>query len=74
MRYIYIALIVIFTAVVVLFKIQNIETVTVSLFSASLTLPVSVLILFVYILGMLTGSFVLTLLRSWFRGAAGSPR
>ena len=44
MRYVYIRLIVAFTALVVLFKFQNLETVTVSLFSASMTLSVSTLV------------------------------
>ena len=73
MRYLYIALIVICTAIVVLFKIQNLETVTVSLLSASMTLPVSVLVLLIYVLGMLTGGFALALLRGWVRGARRSP-
>ncbi len=45
MRYLYIGLIVAFTALVLLFKFQNLETATVSLFSASVTLPLSVLVL-----------------------------
>ena len=69
MRYVYMALIAIFAAVVVLFKIQNLETVTVTLFSASVTLPVSVLVLLIYVLGMLTGGFLLALLRTWVHGA-----
>ncbi|MBO9515817.1 MAG: LapA family protein [Variovorax sp.] len=64
-RYLYIALIVIVAGIVLLFKVQNLETVTVSLLSMSVTLPVSVLILVVYVLGMFTGGFVLGLLRSW---------
>ena len=64
-RYLYIALIVIFAGVVLLFKIQNMASVTVSLFSMSMTLPTSVLILLVYVLGMFTGGFVLGLLRTW---------
>jgi len=69
MRYVYMALIVIFAAVIVLFKIQNLKTVTVTLFSASFTLPVSVLVLLIYVLGMLTGGFLLALLRTWVHGA-----
>ena len=53
MRLLYFALIVAFTGIVALFKFQNLETVTVSLFAASFTLPVSVLVVFVYVLGML---------------------
>jgi len=69
MRYVYMALIALFVGVVVLFKVQNLETVTVSLFSASVTLPVSVLVLLIYVLGMLTGGFLLVLLRTWVKGA-----
>jgi len=69
MRYVYIALIVIFTALVLLFKFQNLETATVSLFSASMTLPVSVLVFGVYVLGMLTGGCLYALLKSWVRNA-----
>jgi uncharacterized integral membrane protein len=71
MRGVYIALIVVFTAVVLLFKIQNLDSATVTLFSMSMTLPVSVLVVGVYVLGMLTGSFLVSLLRSWMRGARG---
>lgn len=70
MRFVYIALIVAFTALVLLFKFQNLDMVTVSLFSASFSLPVSVLVLLIYLLGMFTGGFVLTLLRSWIHGAS----
>lgn len=69
MRYFYIGLIVAFTALVLLFKVQNLETVTVSLFSASMTLSVSTLVLLIYVLGMLTGGFLWTLLRGLFRRA-----
>jgi uncharacterized integral membrane protein len=64
-RYLYIALIVIFAGIVVLFKVQNMDSVTVSLFSMSVTLPTSVMVLLVYVLGMFTGGFVLGLLRTW---------
>jgi lipopolysaccharide assembly protein A len=69
MRYVYIALIVALSAIVVLFKFQNLESVTVSLFAASVTMPVSVLVLLIYLLGMFTGGFLLALVRSWVHGA-----
>lgn len=69
MRYVYIALIVAFTAVVLMFKVQNFQTVTVALFSLSATLPVSLLVIGVYVLGMFTGGFLLALLRGWIAGA-----
>jgi lipopolysaccharide assembly protein A len=69
-RYVYIALIVLFAGILVLFRFQNLEAVTVSLLSASITLPVSILVLLIYVLGMLTGGFVLALLRTWIHGAS----
>jgi uncharacterized integral membrane protein len=69
MKYVYIALIVLFTAVVLLFKFQNLDAVTLTLFRMSLTLPASLLVILVYVLGMLTGGFVVSLLRIWTRGA-----
>jgi uncharacterized integral membrane protein len=69
MRYVYMALIAILAVIIILFKFQNLESVTVSLFAASVTLPVSVLVLLIYVLGMLTGGFLLALLRSWIHGA-----
>jgi lipopolysaccharide assembly protein A len=69
MRYVYMALIAVFAGIIILFKFQNLEAVTVTLFSASVTLPVSVLVLLIYVLGMLTGGFLLALLRTWVHGA-----
>jgi lipopolysaccharide assembly protein A len=68
-KYVYIALIVALTALVLLFKLQNLQTVTVSLLSASFTMPVSVLLILIYVLGMLTGGFLFALVRTWIRGA-----
>lgn len=72
-RYVYMALIALVTILVLSFKFQNLEAVTVSLFAMSITLPASVLVLLVYVLGMLTGGFVLELLRSWTHGATRHP-
>lgn len=69
MRYAYMALIAALVAIVILFKVQNLESVTVSLFAASVTMPVSVLVLLIYLLGMFTGGFLLALVRSWVHGA-----
>lgn len=71
MKFVYILLIVVLTAVVVLFKFQNLQTATVSLFNASLTLPVSILVFGIYVLGMVTGGSLLALVRSWIAGARG---
>jgi uncharacterized integral membrane protein len=69
MRFVYIALIVVFTGIVALFKFQNLETVTLTLLTARFTVPVSAMVFLVYMLGMLTGASLLALLRTWFRRA-----
>jgi uncharacterized integral membrane protein len=73
MRYVYVALIVVFTAIVLLFTFQNLQLATVSLFSASITLPISILVLMTYVIGMLTGGFVLALLRAGVQRARSTP-
>jgi lipopolysaccharide assembly protein A len=70
MRYVYMVLIVAVTALVLVFKFQNLETVTLAFFSVRLTLPVSILVILIYVLGMLTGSMVTSVLRGWIRGAS----
>ena len=69
MRYVYMLLIVLAVGILLLFKVQNIAAVTVSFLGADFTMPVSFLIFVVYVLGMLTGSSVFGLLRSWTQGA-----
>jgi lipopolysaccharide assembly protein A len=73
MRYVYMGLIALFAAIVILFKVQNLESVTVSLFTVSVTLPVSMLVLLIYVLGMLTGGFLLAMVRTWVHGATRRP-
>lgn len=73
MRYLYMGLVVVFTAAVLLFNIQNMYVVTVSFLTFSVTLPVSLIVILTYLLGMATGGALLTLLRSWVRGARRRP-
>ena len=56
MRNVYISLIVALAALVLVFKVQNFQTATLSLFSASVTLPMSLLIIAIYVVGMLTAA------------------
>lgn len=69
MRYVYIGLVVVATAIVLLFKVQNLTAVTVTLLGMSATMPVFLLVIGIYLLGMLTGSSLLALLRGWVRKA-----
>ena len=69
MRYLYLALIILMTLVVVTFMVQNSGSATVSLLSSSATLPLSLLTLGTYFLGMLTGGMLIAFIRSLVRGA-----
>ena len=69
MRFVYIALVVLLTVAVLLFKFQNLTSVTLSFLAMNVTLPVSVLVIGVYVLGMVTGGALVSLVRGWVRGA-----
>ena len=69
MRYVYMVLIALMVGIVVLFKVQNLETVTVTLLSMNFSMPVSIMVLLIYALGMFTGGFLLQLVRTLIRGA-----
>jgi lipopolysaccharide assembly protein A len=70
MRYAYIALTILVTTLIFVFSFENLASVTVSFFSIRITMPLSLLILLVYVLGMFTGGFVVSLLRVLIQGAS----
>lgn len=72
MRYVYIALIVVLTALVLVFTLQNIGSVTIAFLTARVTLPVSILVILVYILGMVTGGALFSVVRGWIQRAKGA--
>ena len=68
MRVVYIVVLILFAAAVAVFCYQNPESVAITFLGSSLTLPMPVLVLAVYVLGMLSGWSVLSFLRqSWQR-------
>ena len=69
MRCVYVTLIGLATAAVLLFKLQNLTSVTVTFLTMSVTLPITLFIIAVYVLGMLSGGALWSLLRRWFHGA-----
>ena len=73
MRYLYIALVVVIFAIVILFNIQNVESVNVSLFSISVAMPTWLMVYLVYIAGMLTGGIVWGFMRKTIHRAS-QPR
>ncbi len=69
MRYAYIALVAVLAALLVLFMVQNLQSVTVALFAINLAMPVWVLVLIIYTLGAFTGGAVYAFLRASVQGA-----
>ena len=74
MRLVYIALIVIATIAMLLFKFPEIEMITVSFLSLKGSIPVAVLLIIVFILGIVAGGALLALLRSMLRRSAPKLR
>jgi uncharacterized integral membrane protein len=71
MRWVYLAVIVLFAAAMLVFAWQNFETVTVSFFRVRISLPLALLSIIVYLLGAATGGSLFALLR---RSYVGSKR
>lgn len=64
MRDLHIAIIVLLTIVVLAFKFQNLQSVTVEFFAFSMTMPGTLLVVLVYLLGMFTGGSLWSLCSS----------
>ena len=71
MRWIYLAIVVVFVAALIIFIFQNTASVDVSFLSLGATLPLAILVLVAYVLGALSGGGLYALLR---RSVAGSRR
>lgn len=69
MRYLHIAVIVVLTILVLSFKLQNLQSVTVQFFAFSMTIPVTLLMIGVYVLGMFTGGSLWSLLKRSVQGS-----
>ena len=63
MRWLHIAVVIIFAVAVLLLLVQNLEVVTVSFLGFSARAPLALLVAIVYVLGMATGSSLWSLLR-----------
>jgi uncharacterized integral membrane protein len=71
MRGFHLTVIVLFVIVTLIFAVQNFETTTVTFLGSSLRLPLALLVVIAYLLGMATGGSLWALLR---RSLAGSRR
>jgi lipopolysaccharide assembly protein A len=70
-RWLYLAIVVVFVAALIIFVVQNTETVSVSFLDWAISAPLALVVFVVYVLGAMTGGSLYGLLR---RSVAGSRR
>jgi len=69
MRIFYLVLLILLVGVTAIFAVQNLQTITVSFLSWSVTLPIALVVIGVYVLGMASGGGMLAFLRWTMRRA-----
>jgi len=69
MRWIHLAVIVLFALATLAFAVQNFEVVTMSLFHFEVRAPLALVTIVVYLLGAVTGGSLFALLRRSYKGA-----
>jgi lipopolysaccharide assembly protein A len=69
MRWVHLAVIVVFAAATIIFAAQNFHAVTIAFLGFSMTLPLALLAIIIYLLGMATGGSLWALLRRSFEGS-----
>lgn len=69
MRWIYLAIIILFAAGTVVFALQNFAVVTVSFLNFNVRAPLALLVAIVYLLGAATGGSLFALLRRSYQGS-----
>ena len=72
MRWIYLAVIILFAAATIIFVLQNREIVTMSFLGLNAQLPLALLVGAVYLLGAATGGSLFALLRRSYEGSRRS--
>jgi uncharacterized integral membrane protein len=69
MRWVHITVIVVVAAAILIFAVQNLQSVTVAFLNIRLGVPLAVLIGLIYLLGMATGSSLWALMRWALEGS-----
>ena len=73
MRWLHISATALFIAAMLLFAVQNFETVTMSFLGFSARAPLALLVVVVYFVGMATGGSLLAVLRRSVQGSRRTP-
>jgi lipopolysaccharide assembly protein A len=69
MRWVYLAIIVVLGLATLIFAFQNLETVTMSFLGFTLSVPLALLVIVVYLLGAVSGGSLFALLRRLVKGS-----
>jgi uncharacterized integral membrane protein len=69
MRNVHLAIIILLVLAILIFAAQNFGSVTMAFLGFSVSAPLAVLVIIVYVLGMATGSSLWALIRSSLQGA-----
>jgi lipopolysaccharide assembly protein A len=72
MRWIHLAVIILFAAATILFALQNFEIVTMSFLGFNSRVPLALLVAVAYLLGAVTGGSLFALLRRSYEGSRRS--
>jgi lipopolysaccharide assembly protein A len=71
MRWVYLIIVIVFVAALVIFGIQNLQTVTMSFLGFSVSAPLVVVAVILYVLGAITGGSLYALLRKSVQESRG---
>jgi uncharacterized integral membrane protein len=69
MRWFHLTVIVLFVLAMVIFVFQNFQTVTMSFLGITARVPMAMLVVVIYLLGMATGGSLISLLRWAYQGS-----
>ncbi len=72
MRWVYLTVIILFVVAIILFSIQNVQSVSLSFLGFSIRTPLAILTAVVYVLGAITGGSVFAALRKSIRATRAS--
>jgi len=74
MRWVYIAIVVVFVVAVLIFVAQNTDVVSITFLGSALSSPLALIVLVVYLLGAATGGSLYALLRRSIQGSRRAAR
>ena len=69
MRWVYLAVIIVFAAATIVFAVQNLEIVTMTFLGFNARVPLALLVAVAYVLGAATGGSLFALLRRSYEGS-----